>query len=51
MQDMLNNQAEQQTNDEINNIDEMNATAAADASQAAADNAAMTQQIMNNGGL
>jgi hypothetical protein len=51
IQDMLNNQAEQQTNDEINNINEMNATAAADASQAAADNAAMDQQILNNGGL
>jgi hypothetical protein len=51
IQDMLNNQAQQQTSDEINEINEMNATAAADASQAAADNAAMTQQIMNNGGL
>jgi hypothetical protein len=51
IQDMLNNQAQQQTSDEINEVNEMNATAAADASQAAADNAAMTQQIMNNGGL
>ena len=51
MQDSLNTQAEQQTNDEINESNEMNATIAADAAQAAADDAAQTQQIMNNGGL
>ena len=51
IQDMLNNQAAQQTNDEINDINEMNASNAAAAEQNAADSAAMTQQIMNNGGL
>jgi hypothetical protein len=51
IQDSLNTQAEQQTNDSINESNEMNATIAADAAQAAADSAAETQQIMNNGGL
>jgi hypothetical protein len=51
IQDMLNNQSAQQTSDEINDINEMNASNAAAAEQNAADSAAMTQQIMNNGGL
>jgi hypothetical protein len=51
IQDSLNTQAEQQTNDSINESNEINATIAADAAQAAADDAAQTQQIMNNGGL
>jgi hypothetical protein len=51
VQDSLNAQAEQQAIDSINESNEMNATIAADAAQAAADDQAMTQQIMNNGGL
>jgi len=51
IQDMLNRQIQQQADDEVNAINQMNATIAADAAQRAADDAAMTQQIMNNGGL
>jgi hypothetical protein len=51
IQDMLNNQAEQQAIDSMNEINAENASMAAAAAQTAADDAAMTQQIENNGGL
>jgi hypothetical protein len=51
IQDSLNAQAEAQSLQEMNDTNAMTASMAAAAAQTAADDAAQTQQIMNNGGL
>jgi hypothetical protein len=51
VQDSLNAQAEAQAMQQMNDANAMTASMAAAAAQTAADNAAETQQIMNNGGL
>jgi hypothetical protein len=51
VQDSLNEQAEAQSLQQMNDSMAMTASMAAAAAQTAADDAAMTQQIMNNGGL
>jgi len=51
IQDSLNAQAEAQSLQQMNDTDAMTASMAAAAAQTAADDAAETQQIMNNGGL
>ena len=51
VQQSLDAQAEAQSLQEMNDTDAMTASMAAAAAQTAADDAAMTQQIMNNGGL
>jgi hypothetical protein len=51
IQDSLNAQAEAQSLQEMNDTNAMTASMAAAAAQTAADDAAETQQIMNNGGL
>jgi hypothetical protein len=51
IQDSLNAQAEAQSLQQMNDTNAMTASMAAAAAQTAADDAAMTQQIMNNGGL
>jgi hypothetical protein len=51
VQDSLNAQAEAQSLQEMNDTNAMTASMAAAAAQTAADDAAETQQIMNNGGL
>jgi hypothetical protein len=51
VQDSLNAQAEAQSLQEMNDTNAMTASMAAAAAQTAADDAAQTQQIMNNGGL
>jgi hypothetical protein len=51
VQDSLNAQAEAQSLQEMNDTNAITASMAAAAAQTAADDAAETQQIMNNGGL
>jgi hypothetical protein len=51
VQQSLDAQAEAQSLQQMNDTDAMTASMAAAAAQTAADDAAMTQQIMNNGGL
>jgi hypothetical protein len=51
VQDSLNAQAEAQSLQQMNDTNAMTASMAAAAAQTAADDAAQTQQIMNNGGL
>ena len=51
VQQSLDAQAEAQSLQEMNDTDAMTASMAAAAAQTAADDAAETQQIMNNGGL
>jgi hypothetical protein len=51
VQDSLNAQAEAQSLQEMNDTNAMTASMAAAAAQTAADDAAQTQQIVNNGGL
>jgi hypothetical protein len=51
VQESLNEQAEAQSLQQMNDTSAMTASMAAAAAQTAADSAAETQQIMNNGGL